>query len=43
MPLIAVNVEPLKITPNKVIKSDGGAINILQNETALLKWMVAGP
>ena len=28
---------------NKVAKVDGGAIGILENETALLKWAVAGP
>ena len=28
---------------NKVVKVDGGAIGILENETALLKWAVAGP
>ena len=27
----------------KVVKVDGGAIGILENETALLKWAVAGP
>jgi len=26
-----------------MIKGDGGAVGILGNETALLKWMVAGP
>lgn len=28
---------------NKMIKCDGGAKGIFDNETALLKWMVAGP
>ena len=28
---------------NKVVIVDGGAIGILENETALLKWAVAGP
>ena len=28
---------------NKVVKVDGGAIDILENEIALLKWAVAGP
>ncbi|KAF2884048.1 hypothetical protein ILUMI_22166 [Ignelater luminosus] len=28
---------------NKIVKEDGGTIRILDNETALLKWMVAGP
>jgi len=28
------------IQNNKVIKSEGGAINVLHNETALPKWMV---
>ncbi len=28
---------------NKVIKGDGGAVGLLGNESALLKWMVGGP
>ena len=28
---------------NKTIKIDGGAIGILDNATALIKWMIAGP
>ena len=28
---------------NKIVKIDGGAIGILQDPAALLKWMVAGP
>ena len=28
---------------NYVVKVDGGAFDILKNETALLKWAVAGP
>src|SRR6218665_2691212 len=28
---------------NKMIKSDGRAIGIFDNESALIKWMVAGP
>ena len=28
---------------NKKIKMDGGAIGILENETALLEWAVSGP
>ena len=28
---------------NKLVKIDGGAIGILDNEDALLKWAVAGP
>ena len=28
---------------NKVVKGDGGAVGLLQNPKALLRWMVAGP
>ena len=28
---------------NKTVKIDGGAIGILDNATALIKWMIAGP
>ena len=28
---------------NKVVKKDGGAVGLLQNTKALLRWMVAGP
>ena len=28
---------------NKLVKIDGGAIGILENQNALLKWAVAGP
>ena len=28
---------------NKVVKGDGGAVSLLQNPKALLRWMVAGP
>jgi hypothetical protein len=28
---------------NKIIKVDGGAIGILDNETTLMKWMIGGP
>ena len=28
---------------NKIVKVDGGAIGILDDEAALLKWAVAGP
>ena len=28
---------------NELVKVDGGAIGILENETALPKWAVAGP
>ena len=28
---------------NKIVKIDGGAIGILDNATALIKWMIAGP
>ena len=28
---------------NKVVKGDGGAVGLLQNPKALLRWMVEGP
>jgi hypothetical protein len=28
---------------NKIVKVEGGAIGILDNETALMKWMIGGP
>ena len=28
---------------NKMVKIDGGAIGLLQNPKALMKWMVSGP
>ena len=28
---------------NKIVKGDGGAVGLLQNPRALLRWMVAGP
>ena len=28
---------------NKIVKTDGGAIGILDNQTSLIKWAVAGP
>ena len=36
-------LNPVHEQNNKVIKVDDGAISILENETALLKWAVAGP
>jgi hypothetical protein len=28
---------------NKDVKTDGGAVGILDNESALMKWMIGGP
>ena len=42
-PLSSMGVDQVHEQNNKVIKVDGGAISILENETALLKWAVAGP
>jgi hypothetical protein len=39
----AISDDQLHEQNNKFIKGDGGAISIMENETALLKWMVAGP
>ena len=39
----AISDDHLHEQNNKMIKGDGGAVGILANPTALLKWMVAGP
>jgi len=39
----AVSDDHLHEQNNKTIKSDGGAVDILGSETALLKWTVACP
>jgi len=39
----AISDDHLHEQNNKVIKGDGGAVDILGNKTALLKWMIAGP
>jgi hypothetical protein len=28
---------------NKIVKGDGGAVSLMENQRALLRWMVAGP
>jgi hypothetical protein len=28
---------------NKDVKTDGGAVGILDNESSLMKWMIGGP
>ena len=42
-PFSSMGVDQAHEHINKVVKVDGGAIGILKNETALLKWAVAGP
>ena len=39
----AMSEDQLDEQNNMVIKGDGGAVGILNNETVLLKWMVGGP
>jgi len=39
----AISNDQLHGQNNKLIKGDGGAIVILDNELVLLKWMVSGP
>ena len=39
----AISDDHLHEQNNKLVKGDGGAVDILANDTALLKWMVAGP
>lgn len=42
-PFSAISDDQLHEHNNKCIKGEGGAIGILDNEYALLKWMVSGP
>ena len=42
-PFSSMRVDQAHEQNNKVVKVDGGATGILENETALLKWAVAGP
>jgi len=42
-PFSAISDDQLHEHNNKFIKGEGGAIGILDNENALLKWMVSGP
>ena len=42
-PFSAIAIDHAHEQNNKVVKGDGGAVGLLQNPKALLRWMVAGP
>ena len=42
-PLSAIAIDHAHEQHNKIVKGDGGAVGLLQNPRALLRWMVAGP
>ena len=42
-PFSAIAIDQAHEQNNKVVKGDGGAVGLLQNPKALLRWMVAGP
>jgi len=39
----AISDDQVHEQKNKIVKDTGGAVGILDNETALMKWMVSGP
>jgi len=39
----AISSDHLHEQNNKLVKGNGGAVDVLANDTALLKWIVAGP
>ncbi|GFN83886.1 hypothetical protein PoB_001039200 [Plakobranchus ocellatus] len=41
-PFSAIAIDQAHEQNNKVVKGDGGAVSLLQNPKALLRWMVAG-
>ena len=42
-PFSAIAIDHTHEQNNKIVKGDGGAVGLLQNPRALLRWMVAGP
>ena len=42
-PFSAVAIDQAHEQNNKIVKGDGGAVGLLQNSKALLRWMGAGP
>jgi hypothetical protein len=42
-PFSAMAIDQAHEQNNKIVKGDGGAIGLMQNPRALLRWMVAGP
>lgn len=42
-PFSAIAIDHAHEQNNKIVKGDGGAIGLMQNPRALLRWMVAGP
>ena len=39
----SIGVDQAHEQNNKIVNVEGGAIGILDNETALMKWMIGGP
>ena len=42
-PFSSIAIDQAHEQNKKVVKGDGGAVGLLQNPKALLRWMVAGP
>jgi hypothetical protein len=42
-PFSALAIDHTHEQNNKIFKGDGGAVNLMENQRALLQWMVAGP
>ena len=42
-PFSALAIDHAHEQNNKIVKGDGGAVNLMENQRALLRWMVAGP
>ena len=42
-PFSSIAIDQAHEQNNKVVKGDGGAVGLLQNPKALLRWMVGGP
>ena len=42
-PFSSIAIDQAHEKNNKVVKGDGGAVDLLQNPKALLRWVVAGP
>ena len=42
-PFSSIAIDQAHVQNNKIVKGDGGAVGLLQNPKALLRWTVAGP
>ena len=42
-PFSALAIDHAHEQNNKIVKGDGGAVNLMEHQRALLRWMVAGP